>query len=186
MATPLAFDARRRSADELVVAVVRQRTGELLRFARRFSLCADDAQDAYQRSVEIFLRRMRTEPPEKPIRWLQTVVRYEAMAVRADRDRVVGVPFEDDCFRDSAGVDPADRVEQREILAQTAEALRQLKPQERLALTLRAAGLSYREICESTSWSYTRCNRAITEGRRALRTRLRAVESGRAQSTATR
>lgn len=43
---------------------------------------------------------------------------------------------------------------------------------------LRAEGLSYREICTRTGWTYTRTNRAVTEGRRALLERLGAIESG--------
>ena len=36
----------------------------LRRTARRFSLCADDAEDAYQRAVEIMLTR--SPPQSKP------------------------------------------------------------------------------------------------------------------------
>jgi RNA polymerase sigma factor (sigma-70 family) len=165
--------------DELVLALVREHAGELLRFARRFSICADDAQDAYQRALEKLVMRMRGTPPSNVLSWLRTVLRHEAMAVRAERERMLGrALLDDDRDGDAAAIDPAERVERFERLAHTAEALRGLKPQELTALALRAEGLSYREICERTSWTYTRCNRAITEGRRALLARLQAIESG--------
>ncbi|MDW5594175.1 sigma-70 family RNA polymerase sigma factor [Conexibacter stalactiti] len=165
--------------DELVLALVREHAGELLRFARRFSICADDAQDAYQRALEKLVLRMRGTPPVNVLSWLRTVLRHEALAVRAERERMLGKgPLDDDRNGDGAAVDPAERVERFERLAHTAEALRGLKPQELTALALRAEGLSYREICERTSWTYTRCNRAVTEGRRALLARLHAIESG--------
>ena len=47
--------------------------------------------------------------------------------------------------------------------------LPRLKPQERRALGLLAAGHSYKEICAITGWTYTKVNRCVTEGRRRLR-----------------
>jgi DNA-directed RNA polymerase specialized sigma24 family protein len=49
------------------------------------------------------------------------------------------------------------------------ERLAQLKPDERTALLLFGLGYSYHEIGERRGWSYTKVNRAITEGRAALR-----------------
>ena len=63
-------------------------------------------------------------------------------------------------------------------MRQAAEALAQLKPQEIRALQLKAEGYSYREICQLTGWTYTKVNRCLTEGRRALARRLAAIESG--------
>jgi DNA-directed RNA polymerase specialized sigma24 family protein len=47
--------------------------------------------------------------------------------------------------------------------------LRSLKADQRTALVLQAAGYSYREIGERRGWTYTKVNRCVTEGRRALR-----------------
>lgn len=60
--------------DALVLDVVRAHADELLRFARRFSLCGDDAQDAYQRALEIMLRHAHRLDPERAPSWLRTVV----------------------------------------------------------------------------------------------------------------
>ena len=44
-----------------------------------------------------------------------------------------------------------------------------LKPDERRTLILIAAGHTYREVGEITSWSYTKINRSAAEGRARLR-----------------
>ena len=162
---------RRRSAEEAVLRLVQDHASELLRFAARFSHCSDDAHDAYQRALEILVRRMRDEPPDQPLSWTRTVLRREALAVRAEREQLVG-RFEVDVDRHEGHhmEDPAERALAHEQLRQAAEALQRLKPQEVTALALRAEGLSYKEICARTGWSYTKCNRAVTEGRRALST----------------
>lgn len=166
-------------AEEAVLRLVQEHAADLLRFARRFSHCPDDAHDAYQRSLEILVRRMRTDPPAEPLRWLRTVLRHEALSVRAQRDQLVSrVEVDLDRHEDRQLADPAERVVGHERMRQTAEALQRLKPQEVTALVLRAEGLTYKEICTRTGWTYTRCNRAVTEGRRALLTRLGAIESG--------
>ncbi|HEY4098543.1 MAG TPA: hypothetical protein VGM33_23670, partial [Baekduia sp.] len=66
-------------AQELVLRTVATHAESLLRTAYRHSLCADDAHDAYQRSMEIFMRRARTLDPEYVARWLHVVVKREAM-----------------------------------------------------------------------------------------------------------
>lgn len=166
-------------AEQATLRLVQDHAAELLRFARRFSLCADDAQDAYQRGIEILVRRMRTSPPERPLNWLRTVIRHESAAVRMERERLLGHQEIDlDREEDREIEDPSERVTGYERLGHVAEALQRLKSQEVTALVLRAEGLSYKEICTRTGWTYTKCNRAITEGRRALRDRLGAIESG--------
>src|SRR3954467_6536464 len=83
---PPEHDARIRLTDDeahaLVVRTVATQAESLMRTARRHSLCADDAYDAYQRGMEIFLRRARTLDPESAHKWLHVVVKHEAMEVR--------------------------------------------------------------------------------------------------------
>ena len=64
----------------------------LRRTARRYSLCADDADDALQRALEILLLKAPTDDPRELIRWTQTVVKHEALAVRRDRERILSGP----------------------------------------------------------------------------------------------
>ena len=73
--------------DALVVEVIRLHADGLLRLARRHSLGNEDAQDAYQRGLEIFLRHAHRLDPEGAPSWLRTVVKHEAMAVRRVRQR---------------------------------------------------------------------------------------------------
>lgn len=168
-----------RGAEDAVLRLVQDHAAELLRFARRFSYCADDAHDAYQRSLEILLRRMRIDPPAQPVSWVRTVLRHEALALRAQRDQLVSRAEVDfDRHEGRHLEDPAEQAVGQEQLRQAAEALQRLKPQEVTALLLRAEGLTYKEICTRTGWSYTRCNRAVTEGRRAFAARLGAIETG--------
>lgn len=170
---------RELSVEDATLRLVQEHAAELLRFARRFSHCPDDAHDAYQRTVEILVRRMRVDPPTQPLSWMRTVLRHEALAVRTEREQLVGrIEVDLDRHEDRAVADPAEQAVGHERLRHTAEALQRLKPQEVTALVLRAEGLSYREICTRTGWTYTRTNRSVTEGRRALLDRLGAIESG--------
>jgi len=46
---------RRSAAEELILRTIAAHADSLLRTARRHSICVDDAQDAYQRAIEIFM-----------------------------------------------------------------------------------------------------------------------------------
>src|SRR5213080_759420 len=75
--------------DDLVVETVTRHAAALLRTARRHSLCADDAHDAYQRALEMFLTRAGRLRRETVVSWLHQVVKHEAMALREQRQRHV-------------------------------------------------------------------------------------------------
>ena len=45
----------------------------VLRVANQFSLCHDDALDAYQRAFEIYLRKLDTVDPATEGAWLRVV-----------------------------------------------------------------------------------------------------------------
>ena len=169
------------SSDELVVAVVTRHAESLLRVARRYTDCAADAEDAYQRAMEVFVKSAHRLDPATAHKWLHTVLKHECFAVREQRAKLVGVEDEQaldalDDGRHLASVE--ERSERFEELARAAEALRQLKPQEVTALVLKAQGLSYNEIAERENWTYTKVNRCITEGRRAFLARVAGIESG--------
>ena len=142
--------------DDLVVETVTRHAAALLRTARRHSLCLDDAHDAYQRALEIFVRRAATLRRETVVSWLHTVVKHEAMAVRETRQRLVASEEVDldshECVREPS---PDERVVAFDRTARAAEALGRLKPQEVTALWLKAQGLSYQEIAERQAWTYT-------------------------------
>ncbi len=169
---------RKRAAIELVA----REEAELRRTARRFSLCEDDAEDAYQRALEILLVKAPTERPLDLLRWTKTVVKHEALALRRYRERMLGMGFDEvgdpveRLASDNAG--PDERTEQRERNARTREVLRALKPAELRSLTLLAAGYSYAEIGEMTGYSHTKVNRSLAEGRERFRRLLGSSESG--------
>jgi RNA polymerase sigma factor (sigma-70 family) len=166
-------------AQELVLRTVATQAESLLRTAHRHSLCADDAQDAYQRSMEIFMRRAPTLDPRSASRWLHVVVKHEAMEVRRGRSELVA--REDvDFARHEAGTvpSPEERALSADRATRAAEALRRLKPQELRALWLKALGHSYAEISEVTGFSATKVNRCLAEGRKSFLERFDGIESG--------
>jgi len=165
---------------ELVTRTITEHAASLLATARRHSLCADDAQDAYQRALEIFLRRADDVCAERAAGWLRTVVRHEALAVRRSRLRLVGPEANDMDTEEARDLTPGDeRAISFERLERSAEVLAGLKPHEVRALVLKAHGYSYAEISEMTGWTHTKVNRCLTEGRRAFRARLADIEQGR-------
>ena len=180
-----ATESRRSAASQLIAshdAVVR-------RTARRYSICADDAEDAYQRALEILLTKAPPIKGDALVRWMQTVTKREALAVRRQRERLLGGPrtpsHDDDADRDplefvpSESPGPNDRLARRERVTRSGEALRTLKPQELRALTLKAQGYSYAEIGEMTGWSYTKINRCMAEGRKRFLQVYADIEQGR-------
>jgi RNA polymerase sigma factor (sigma-70 family) len=175
--------ARKRAAVEIYA----RSESTLKRAARRFSLCEDDAEDALQRSLEILLRKAPTDNPRELIKWMQIVVKHEALAIRHERERTLAGPA---AFRPEPEMDdwvallptpadgPPERAERREAVARSREALQALKPQELRTLTLLAEGYSYAEIGEITGFSKTKINRCAAEGRERFRDLVTRSEVG--------
>jgi RNA polymerase sigma factor (sigma-70 family) len=162
-----------------VAALLAAHGPALRRVARRWSLCEEDAEDALQRSLEIYVRRLDTVERATEAAWLKVVIRNEALAIRRARGESVGREEPDLDTRTAADLRELDeRAASRERSARSAEALRELKHDEALALLLKAEGHSYREIAEAQGWSYTKVNRAITEGRARFMKSFRAIEEG--------
>lgn len=174
----LATAGRKRAAVELIA---REDPG-LRRVARRYSLCDEDAEDAYQRALEILLVKAPSERPRELSGWMRTVVKHEALAIRGNRERLLGVGGGDADDPIShlveAGAGPGERFERRERVARSREALQALKPAELRSLTLLAAGFSYAEISARTGYSMRKVNRCIAEGRERFRDLVTASEAG--------
>lgn len=182
-ATPIEAAARKRAAVETFAG----NEASLRRTAQRYSICADDADEALQRGLEILLTKAPSEDPRALIRWTQTVVKHEALAVRAERERTLAgpaaatpVPGREDwvAMLPAEVAGPAERAERHEAIERSREALATLKPQEVRALGLLAEGYSYREIAEITGYSPRKVNRAIAEGRERFRHFLLRREGG--------
>jgi RNA polymerase sigma factor (sigma-70 family) len=178
-----ATDAARK---RVAVEIIAQHGRALRQTARRYSLCAADAEDAYQRALEILLTKAPTGDPRELIRWTQTVTKHEALAVRRNRERLLSgsPPPSEDSDEDwmalipAQGDGPAEKVERQEAIARSREALQALKPAELRALTLLAEGYSYAEISELTGFTRTKVNRCLAEGRERFRTLLSSSQDG--------
>lgn len=175
--------ARKRAAVEMIAA----NEAALKRTARRYSHDAEDAEDAYQRALEIVLTKAPTTDPRELIRWTQTVTKHEALALRRSRERLLGYggrttaadPGADPvALLPATGDGPEEQVERREAIARSREALRALKPAELRALGLLAEGYSYAEIGELTGFSRTKVNRVLAEGRDRFRGLVSSSEDG--------
>ena len=174
---------RKRAAVELI----RNHDTALRSSARRFSLCRDDAEDAYQRGIEILLSKAPTTDPKQLLPWARTVIKHEALAIRKARERMLGRPPAADRIEESEdwihlipwqGSGPAERVEKRELVDRSREALATLKPHELKALTQLAEGYSYNEIASLNGWTRTKVNRCLAEGRARFRSVFRQSEAG--------
>ena len=165
--------------DARVANVVARHERSLMRVARHWSLCRDDALDAYQRALEIYVRRIDAVDPVTEISWLRVVVKHEALAVRRMRAESVTVEDVDLDGHAPEAQRPVDELlAARERVSRGAEALRRLKPDEAKALMLKAEGHSYKEISEQLGWTYTKTNRSITEGRARFLKVFAEIETG--------
>ena len=168
----------REEIDPAASELLRRYGDEVMASARRWADSPEDAEDAYQRGMEIMLTKAPSTDPDHLVPWLKTVVKREAWAIRRQRERHTppASEFEDlDSPGPTTAHDHAERIEQ---LRRGAEALARLKPQEVRALVLKAEGLSYQEICDETGWTYTKVNRCLSEGRRRFQDRIAGIESG--------
>jgi RNA polymerase sigma factor (sigma-70 family) len=174
--------ARKRAAVEMIA----EHGATLKRTARRFSLDAEDAEDAYQRALEIVLTKAPTTDVRELIRWTQTVTKHEALAVRQSRERLLNRRRRSDgeeepepvALLPASGDGPDEQVERREAIARSREALQTLKPAELRALSLLAEGYSYAEIGARTGFSQTKVNRVLAEGRDRFRRVIADSEDG--------
>jgi len=164
---------------DFFTTTVEKSKSSLLKTARRYSACEEDARDAYQQTLEIFIRRFDTVCKETAASWLHTVVKHEAIATRRRCRRWdLCSDFDTLSFQDRTEECIEERVIEQEVASQVKEALNSLKLQERKALLLQGQGYSYRQICTETGWSYTKTNRCLTEGRRALRSHVAKFSEG--------
>lgn len=173
--------ARKRAAVEMIA----RHEAALKRTARRYSFDAQDAEDAYQRALEIALTKAPTTDPRELIRWTQTVTKHEALAIRQGRERMLGYrpkregeEIDPVATIPARGAGPDEQAERREDIARSREALQALKPAELRALGLLAEGYSYAEIGEMTGWSQTKINRLLAEGRARFRDLIARSEDG--------
>ena len=167
-----------RAEIEAILPSLLDRRAEILAHARRFSYSPEDAEDAYQRGLEILLTKAPSTDENDLVPWLKTVVKHEAFAISRARGRA-GVPSEETLqMVQSTAPAPDEQAEHYERLRTGAEAMSRLKPQEIQAMLLRAEGHSYAEIQASTGWSYTKVDRCLKEGRKSFVGHVHGIETG--------
>ena len=158
-------DAERRAAVAAAIAW----GPRLIRYAARYCRSVHDAEDAYQRAMEIALVRAPVVDRRQLLAWLHTVVKNEALDVTTSlrRER----PADPDTLALVADAAPgADRVaEWHERHRQLRDALGTLTEPERVCVALKGAGLSYAEIAEKTGFTPRKVERSLVEGRDRLR-----------------
>jgi RNA polymerase sigma factor (sigma-70 family) len=170
---------RTSAAEELILRTIAAHADSLLRTARRHSMCLDDAQDAYQRAIEIFMGHAQRLDPVRAPGWLHVVVKREAQAIRHARRRLLtSTEIDLDGHEADSLPSPDEQLLRLDVISRSAEALKRLKPHELRALWLRAQGHSYSDIAAITGWSYTKVNRCLSEGRRNFLEHYEGIESG--------
>src|SRR3954454_18816405 len=73
--------------EEAALRLLARHGAQVLATARRYAATPEDAEDAYQRGLEILLTKAPTANEEELVPWLKTVVKHEAFALRRQRDR---------------------------------------------------------------------------------------------------
>jgi RNA polymerase sigma factor (sigma-70 family) len=169
-------DERLRSTDQ--AEAVRRQAGEiyaawrehLLRVAKRNAACEADAEEAVQEAFVAFIESYDPAAGAPPVAWLTTTAKRKCWRARDARRREVGelLPGAEAEASRFAGSPP--ETEGRVVDLEEARArLRGLKPDERTAIGLAAAGYVYGEIAGRRGWTKTKVNRCLYEGRIALR-----------------
>jgi DNA-directed RNA polymerase specialized sigma24 family protein len=142
-------------------------------------------EDACQNAWTIMLR---SQPRRATwFAWLRVVAIHEAwqQCARSRNERPAGAFISPDASDIGAYEHPDPPADTRDIPDQVADRIQHtqrladlaaIKPNDRRTLYLRGLGYRYTEIMQITGASYTAVNRRITEGRRALRKRLRERE----------
>jgi RNA polymerase sigma factor (sigma-70 family) len=153
-----------------------ERRTYLLNIARRNAPTEADAQEALQDTFANFIQSFDPYGEAHPVAWLTTALKRRCWRSRETGHldhRVFSLPA-------SRHEEPSGLIERRpdesgalaERQADRAEArahLAALKPDERIAIVNHAAGFDYAEIGGRLGWSHTKVNRALYEGRIALR-----------------
>ncbi len=144
----------------------------LIRFAGRYTDSVEDAEDAYQRALEVALTRAPVTEDRRFLSWLFAVLKHEALAVSRTRRREGPAPGEDvgESLAEAADVGPSPEgvAEWRMRLRGLQDALASLTQAQRICLMLQSAGASYQAICTITGYSRRKVERSVLEGRRSL------------------
>lgn len=145
----------------------------LIRFASRYTSSLHDAEDAYQRSMEIALTSAPVTEPRRFMAWLHAVLRNEALALARARRREAPGAEADLADAVAGGVEDGlplhALAEWRERYRSIQDGLAGLTDAQRICLILQSAGASYERIRQITGYSLRKVERSVLEGRASLR-----------------
>ena len=154
----------------------------LLRYAARFAPSMEDAEDAYQRSMEIALTKGPVVEQREFIAWLHVVLRNEATTLARKRTREAPADAEVvTAAVDRASGDhnePSAVMEWKERYRTLQDAMTSLSEAERICLLLRTAGVSRAEIRSMTGYTERKVERSIVRGRERLNDWHHSMASG--------
>lgn len=145
----------------------------LIRFAARYAPTLQDAEDAYQRSMEIALTRAPVTERRAFLAWLYAVLRNEALAISAAQRREGPASAGDvaevlaEQLVTPVGIDAL--ADWRERYRAIQDALATLTESQQVCLILQSAGATYATIQELTGYSLRKVERSVLEGRARLR-----------------
>src|SRR5687767_15374447 len=112
--TPRGTRPARGEIDAAALALLADHGAQILATARRYAATPEDAEDAYQRGLEILLTKAPSTHEDDLVPWLKTVVKHEAFALRKQREKH-GVPCEQDELT-PASTDTHEQVERLDKL----------------------------------------------------------------------
>jgi RNA polymerase sigma factor (sigma-70 family) len=149
----------------------RDHHGRLFAIARKNAANSSDAEEAVQFGFLAFIEHFDPDDEAPPLAWLTLVTKRECWA-RYNRRRLDRSANREVAAGALINSIPSRATGPEQLVAQVDEArakLATLKPQELHALSLLAAGYTYKEIVAMNRWTYTKVNRCIAEGRARLR-----------------
>ena len=128
--------------DEAALELLARHGAQILATARRHAVTPEDAEDAYQRGIEILLTKAPSTREDELIPWLKTVVKHEALRSAASASATRRSPTTASCATAPAPTAVThEQAERLERLRLGAEALGHLKPHEVRALRAEGGGL---------------------------------------------
>ena len=144
----------------------------LIRFAARYTHSIEDAEDAYQRGMEVALTSAPVTDPDQLITWLHTIIRREAAVIARTRRREEPTRWEelDETItaRAEQPASPDAVVEWRERYRGLQDAWSGLTDAQKVCVMLRSTGVTRPEIQLITGFSERKVHREIAEGRARL------------------
>jgi RNA polymerase sigma factor (sigma-70 family) len=179
----MASQSHSRTSDErstVLRDLLKANSSQLLRQAQAHSRSSHDAEDALADACIQFLRFYDGPTGVNALRWMQVVVKRCAWKISSRRFQVANVVLGglDDIATTTraATSGPEELIERRDETLRMARLIVNLKPAERDALLLLGLGYSYQEIAEMKSWTATKVNRCLSEGRATVRRFLKEGE----------